>query len=232
MSFIGDAIGGLVGGITGATQSAQAAQKAAGIQSDAAMAGIDEQRRQFDAIVQLMAPFVEAGTGAIGRLSPYEQAGVPALQQLQALTGTLGTEAQRQAISQIEQSPEMQSMIQQGENALLQNAAATGGLRGGNVQAALAQFRPQVLSQLINQQYGRLGGLTDLGVTTTQNLAQLGQASAARQAAAGLETSAQIGNLYGQAGAAQAGGALARGQRNQQAFGDILGIAGAASGFF
>lgn len=232
MSFVGDAIGSVVGGITGATQAAQGAQEAAGMQYRASMAGIEEQRRQFDRMVELMSPYVEAGIPAIEGLQPYMEAGAPALEQQQALAGLLGPEAQQQAIAMLEQSPQMQSMIQQGENALLQQASATGGLRGGNTQAALAQFRPQLLSQLIEQQYGRLGGLTSIGQTATQNLASLGQASAAGQASGGLQTASNIGNLLAQGGAAQAGGALARGQRNQQAFGDILGIAGAASGFF
>ena len=124
------------------------------------------------------------------------------------------------AISALEAGPEFQALTQAGEEAILQSAAATGGLRGGQTQAALAQFRPQVLSSLINQQYSRLGGLTALGQTTTQNVAQLGQAAAAGQAAAGQQTAANISNLFGQQGAAQAGAALAQGQA--PGFGDTL----------
>jgi hypothetical protein len=94
---------------------------------------------------------------------------------------------------------------------LLQRASATGGLRGGNIQAALAQFRPQMLQQAIEDQYGRLGGLTALGQTTTQNIAQLGQASAAGQSAAGLQTGADIAGLLGIQGAARAGSRLGQG---------------------
>lgn len=249
MSFVGDAIGSVVGGITGAKQAGEAAEQAGQLQYQASMAGVEEQRRQFDKIVELMSPFVQAGTGAVGRLSPYEQAGagqlgnlgqiagagMTALQQQQALTGALGPEAQRQAIAMIEQSPQMQAMIQQGENALLQQASATGGLRGGNIQAALAQFRPQILSGLIEQQYGRLGGLTDLGAqaaqnlvsggqTATQNIAQLGQAAAARQAASGMQTAANVGELLGQGAAARAQGTLAQGSVTRQALGDVLGM--------
>jgi hypothetical protein len=232
MSFIGKAVGGILGGITGATAAAQGAQDAARTQAAASQAGIDEQRRQFDALVQIMSPYVQAGAGALEGMQPYAQAGVSALQQQQALAGTLGPEAQQQAIAMIEQSPQMISLVQQGENALLQGASATGGLRGGNIQGALAQFRPQVLSSLIDQQYGRLGGLTDLGVNTQGNIAQLGQSSAAGQAAGGLRSATSIGELLGQQGAATAGGQLARSGRDRAAFSDALSIAGAASGFF
>jgi hypothetical protein len=85
-------------------------------------------------------------------------------------------------------------------------------LRGGNVQAALAQFRPQVLSELIGQQYSRLGGLTALGQETTSNLARLGQASAAGTGAAAQESGANIASLLAQQGAAQAGAQIAQGK--------------------
>lgn len=175
-------LSGIIGGI--------ASTSAAKTQSDAATAGIDEQRRQFEAMQAVLRPYVEAGQGAMAAQ--------------QALTGLSGPEAQAAALRAIQESPEMKAMTQQGENAILQQASATGGLRGGNVQAALAQFRPQVLSSLINQQYQRLGGLT-----------QIGQASAAGVGSAGLQTGQGIAGLLQQQGAAQAGGQLALGQAFQ-----------------
>ena len=207
MSFVGDFIGDVVGGITGAKQAGQAAEQAGQLQYQAAMAGVEEQRRQFDKLVELMAPYVAAGEGGMAGQ--------------QALVGLKGPEAQQQAISALEQSPEFASLVQQGENALLQQASATGGLRGGNTQAALAQFRPQILSALIEQQYGRLGGLT-----------KIGQASAAGQAAAGMETGSNVANLLQQGGAAQAGAAIAAGSVPRQTFGDILKIGSTVAGFF
>jgi hypothetical protein len=226
MSFIGNAVGNILGTITGSRQAGQAASDASAIQAQSAQQGIDEQRRQFDALVELMSPFVQAGTGALKGLDPYMQAGVPALQQQQALAGTLGNEQQQAAIDQVAQSPEMLSLIQQGENALLQGASATGGLRGGNVQAALAQFRPQLLSELINQQYARLGGLSDVGRVTTSNLVQLGQSAAAGQGAAGLNSATSIGNLLAQQGAATAGGRVAQGSTASRTFGTLSGLLG------
>lgn len=205
MSFIGNAVGSIVGGITGAKQQAKAAEAAGEIQAGAAEAGIAEQRRQFDILTELLRPYVEAGQ--------------PALQQQQALIGLRGAPEQQQAISALEQSPFFQSAIRQGEEALLQRASATGGLRGGNIQAALAQFRPQMLESQIAQQYERLGGLTALG-----------QRSAAGQGAAGMETAGTIGNLLAQQGAALAGGRLAGGSVARQSFGDVLRIGGTIAG--
>lgn len=187
----------MVGSSVGsAVVQASAARRAAGAQERAAEMGIEEQRRQFDAVQALLRPYVESGTGAI------EQQG--------ALIGLGGADAQRAAIAALEAGPEYQALVRSGEEALLQQASATGGLRGGNIQAALAQYRPQVLSRLIGQQFERLGGITSMG-----------QASAAGQASMGQQTGANIANLLAQQGAAQAGSALATGRAFGNLFGDV-----------
>lgn len=225
------------GGLIGSQMTSSATRSASETQAGAAQAGIDEQRRQNEAVQQLLAPYVQAGSGALGAYSPYQQAGAgalptlqqyaqagaPALEQQQALIGLRGPEAQRAAIASIEGGQQFQAMSRQGENALLQNASATGGLRGGNIQGALAEFRPRLLNELINQQYGRLGGLAATGGTVAQNLAssglsatgelaRIGQASAAGVGTAGTQTGANIANLLGDQGAAQAAGIMGQSQ--------------------
>lgn len=227
MSFIGN----VLGKITGASQAGKAAEQAGQTQAAASQAGIEEQRRQFDSLVQLMSPYVQAGTGAMDRLSPFEQAGQQAFGQQQALVGLQGPEAQQQAMAGFEQSPLFQSLQQQGEGAILQNASATGGLRGGNVQAALSQFRPQLLNSLIEQQYGRLGGMAGTGLGVTSNIFNTGQAAAAGQAGAGMQSASNVGNLLANQAQAIAGGQMARGNVGRQTFGDILGLAKAAASF-
>jgi hypothetical protein len=230
-TVFGGPIGGAIGSaLGGAIDGRGAAKDASQAQQQAAQGGIDEQRRQFDAMQQLLQPYVQAGQSGIAGLQPYTQAGEQAFGQQQAFLGLQGPQAQQQAIAALQGSPQFQALTQQGENAILQNAAATGGLRGGNVQAALAQFRPQVLSSLIEQQYNRLGGLANVGQVTQQNLAGLGQASAAGTGAAGQQAASNIGNLLTQQGAARAGGII--GQQGAlssgitQAFGAIQGAGG------
>ncbi len=197
--------GSIAGGLMSSSAQKKAASTAAAAQTQSAELGIEEQRRQFDEITALLQPYVSAGESAIGG-------------QL-ALAGLEGPEAQQAAITALEQGPQYEALVRQGEEALLQSAAATGGLRGGNVQGALAQFRPQMLSNLIESQYSRLGGLTNVG-----------QASAARQAAAGSAAAGNISNLLQQQGAAGAGAALARGQASANLFGDITGTIGTIAG--
>jgi hypothetical protein len=194
----------VVGGsqLIGSSMQASAAGEAAGIQAGSAEAGIAEQRRQFDAMSQL--------------LKPYTEAGVPALEAQQAFLGLRGPEAERAAIERISGSERFQELTRQGEEALLQRASATGGLRGGNIQAALGQFRPQVLNQLIEEQYGRLGGMTTLG-----------QRSAAGVGAAGMETGVNVANLLAQQGAARAGGELGE----AKAYGSLFNLPAQMLGF-
>lgn len=191
MSWVAVAVvgGTVIGGAMSANAQKKAAGAAAGAQQEASEAGIAEQQRQFDAVQALLKPYVDAGT--------------PALLGQQNLLGLKGPQAQKDAISAIESSPQFKALIDQGENAILQNASATGGLRGGNIQAALAKFRPSMLSSLISQQYDRLGGLTSLG-----------QNAAAMQGNAGMATSNNITNLLQQMGASQAGAHLASGKAN------------------
>jgi len=219
--------------LLGSSMQADAASEAAGTQVQSAEAGIAEQRRQFDAMRELLKPYVSVGTTAIEGLAPFQQAGVgaipilqqyaqagaPALEQQQALLGLRGPEAQRAAIAGIEGGAGYQAQVQAGEEALLQRASATGGLRGGNIQAALGQFRPQMLQQEIENQYQRLGGLAGVGGTVAQQLASggmgvgerlaaLGQASAAGTGAAAQTSGANIANLLANQGRAIAGGQI------------------------
>ena len=202
----GAALAGIaVGGATlvSGYMQGEAAQDAAAIQGQASQAGIEEQRRQFNKVQEL--------------LKPYTEAGVPALEAQQAFLGLKGPEAERAAIERIQGGQTFQALQQQGENALLQNASATGGLRGGNIQGALAQFRPALLSSLIDQQYGRLGGLTTLG-----------QNAAAGTGAAAQTMGTNVTNLLGQQGAAAAGAEIAQGK----AFGAIPSAISGGLGLF
>lgn len=202
MSFVGNLLGKVVGGITGASQAADAAKDASQTQAASAQAGIDQQKQMLEAFQKVLAPYVNAGTGA--------------LTGQQDLLGLNGPGAQSTAISGVQTSPQFQTLQKQGEDSILANASATGGLRGGNVQAALEQFSPQLLAQLIEQQYGRLG-----------NLATTGENAAAGVGSAGLQTGSNVASLLQQQGAATAGGQIAAGNATANGFNSLLGIGGA-----
>ena len=193
-----DPVTGLIVGGTslasGALQS-KGAKKAGQLQYDASMAGVAETRAAREELRTL--------------LQPYAAAGTPALQQQMAALGLSGPEAQAEYVAAQEQSPIFQALAQQGEQAMLQQASATGGLRGGNIQGALAQSRPQLLNQFLEQQYNRLGGMTALG-----------QQSAAGVGTSGMQAAGSIADILAQGGAARAGATLGAGQ----AWGNVLSL--------
>jgi hypothetical protein len=214
MSWVAVAVVGtaVVSSAVSSNAQKKAANRAASAQEQSAQLGIEEQQRQFDKVRDLLQPYVEAGTGALGAQ--------------QALVGLSGADAQRQAIAGIQNSPQFSALKKTGEESILANASATGGLRGGNVQGALGQFSPNLLAQLIEQQYGRLGGLTSMG-----------QNAAAGVGNAGMQTGQGISQLLQQQGAAQAGNALAAGRANAamyntigQSIGTFAGMGGFGSG--
>jgi len=139
-----------------------------------------------------------------------------------------GSEAQKAAISAIEQGPEFTELAKQGETGILSNASATGGLRGGNTQGALAQFRPSLLNSLINQQYERLGGLSGMGMSSI--LGGAGYGGAQTQYPSGQNTIDLILNQ----GSIDAGNAIAQGNAwasVPNALTAGLGMYGAMGGF-
>lgn len=201
--------GQIIGGIASGRAQQKAAESAARAQNRAAQFSMLEQQRQFDRVQQL--------------LNPYMQGGGQAFEQMRVLSGAMGTQAQQDAISGLAASPLFTSAAQQGELAMMQNAAATGGLRGGSLQGALAQFRPQMLNQALERQYSMLGDLSNAGIGAAGQLAGFGQNFAN-----------QMGQGYGTMGQAQAGSALAQGQARANMFNMIPQLAGmfAGSGAF
>lgn len=181
--------------------------KALAAQVNAINAAMAEQSNQFNYIKDLITPYAEGGEKSFNASLD--------------LLG-LGEGSQQDAINNLTNQDYFQTLIGQGEDALLQNASATGGLRGGNTQAALAQFRPSMIAQLVQQQLGNLGGITATGMQGAGTLAGASQNYANN-----------IGNMQMQIGNATANRALAKGQSGG-GFGSLLGaglsIAGMAGG--
>lgn len=203
LSFVGD----LLGSITGSNKQAKAAQQAANTQAGVAQQAIALQRETQAGNVQRQQPFVDAGSAAIA--------------QQMALTGLNGTAAQQGAINGLLTGPEFTTALSQGEEAILQNASATGGLRGGNINNSLSRFRADLLASTIANQYGRLGGLSSLG-----------QNAAAGVGNQGLASTNAISELLQQQGAALAGGQIAMGNKTINGFNSGLKLASSVAGFF
>lgn len=164
-------------------------------------------------------PSAEQFGGDIAKFGEYHYNADGARRDLSPYAGQSGADAQQQAISALEQSPMFQGLARQGEQGILQNASATGGLRGGNVQGALAQFRPALLNQQIQQQMANF-----------QGIASMGQNAAAGTGNQAVQTGQQIGNLQQNTGQALGAGSIASGNAWGGALGSIGNIAGGLFG--
>jgi hypothetical protein len=203
MGKVVSAVTGPIGGILSGIDQQRSARKAGNIQAGAAQNAMNAQEQYFNYIREL--------------LQPYADVGAPALEQQKALMGLGGAEAQQAQINQLESSPLFQSLVRQGEESLLQNASATGGLRGGNTQGALAQFRPAMLNREIANRYGQLGDMINLG---TGAIGSLGKAR--------MDTGTNISNLIMQQSLARANKAMAGGWMGS--LGQGLMMAGSSPG--
>lgn len=149
-----------------------------------------------------------ANNQAIAMNEPWRLAGEQALGQQGDLLGLNGAQPQQAGIDSLKASPLYQSLFANGQEAIMANAAATGGLRGGNAQRSLADFSRDTLAQTIQQQVANLGNVSGRG----------------QQAAA------VTGNIAQDTGQAQAGASLAGGAANIGFIKDVLGaVTGVAS---
>ena len=180
--------------------SADSSRKAARSERKSAEAALEEQKRQ------------SAETEA--RLDPFASQGLVALEQQGVLAGLQGMEAQQEAFQALSDSPGQQFLRDQQERALLRNAAAIGGLGGGNIRTALQQQAFGRAQTDIANQFNRLASISGAGQTATQSIGQLGALAAGN-----------IGQLQQAAGAARASGILGQSQAQRQTIGGLAGLA-------
>ena len=194
---------------------------------------LDQQQSQFAQTRQDNMPYITEGGKAIGAQGN--------------LTGLNGDPAQQAAITNIQNSPYYESLYRNGLEANLQNASATGGMRGGNEQRGLADFGRDTLSQSIQQQLQNLGGISGMGQSSALGLGSLSQANANAQSdiygKQGTMRAGQLLNrgsitagMWGQAGnfadqvASAIGGGMGGGAGGAGGFGQFLGQLGSMGG--
>lgn len=199
------AIGGLVGGLLGGSSSKKASRRAEQLRYDAAMAGLNETRRQFDL--------------TRGDFASEQRLGEDAIGGFRGLLGLDGADAQASAIGNLQNSPLFQSLLQNGQDAILANASATGGLRGGNTQDFLARQRADTLSAVIRQQLGDYAGAIGIGMGSDQAIGSFG-ASAVESMNAARNYGAE----------ARANGALTRAGINAQNWNNLGTVFGQLDG--
>lgn len=149
----------------------------------------------------------EIAAGRERALEPIQgfSGGQEAQQQQAALSGALGPEAQAAAIAAFQASPQQAFLQEQGERAITRNAAALGGLGGGEVRRELARFGTGLAAQDFANQFQRLGDVANRGFEATR--LGTGVETAATEGTAGLLAGQgrDVANILGGAGGQLAG---------------------------
>lgn len=160
--------------------------------------GIEEIRRQDELNREEFAPFLERGNVAGERLLE--------------LIGLRGPEAEQTAIDNFTESPGQAFLREQQERAVLRNASATGGLRGGNV-----------LQELQRQAFGRSATRLDNRTSLLQQIASGGQNTATNQANIGSNLATTIASLMAGRGDARGTGLTQQAAARRSGLAQIAG---------
>jgi hypothetical protein len=193
-SPVGQAVVGGVGSVVGGVLEANAAEKAAETQSQAAANALALQREMFEYQKGLLEPYRTAGTKALERLSGAMGLGGPGSQQ-----------------QMLEMDPGYGFRLGEGLKALERMQASRGNFLSGGALKAGQRFAQDTASQEYDRAFGRLSDIAGIGRSTST---QMGNA------ASGFGTSA--GNIMGQEANALAAGRLGRASAYTGAIGGAL----------
>jgi hypothetical protein len=193
-SPVGQAVVGGVGSVVGGVLEANAAEKAAETQSQAAANALALQREMFEYQKSLLEPYRTAGTKALERLSGAMGLGGPGSQQ-----------------QMLEMDPGYGFRLGEGLKALERMQASRGNFLSGGALKAGQRFAQDTASQEYGNAYNRLANIAGLGQTAGT---QMGNA------ASGFGTSA--GNIMGQEANALAAGRMGRASAYTGAIGGAL----------
>lgn len=160
--------------IYSASQSGKAADKAN-----------QTQQRAQDQMQANLAPYMEAGTNALG--------------PQQALLGLQGPEAAKTAMDNFQSSPGYEYQVQQGMRGVNARAASQGMLNSGATLKALQDRGNSLAAQDFGTYYNRLAGLAGLGQNAAAGVGNSGVQTAAGQAQTDVSAASTQANMYGQA---------------------------------
>ena len=202
MGFVGDIVGSIFGG---GDAPAEAGREAAQLQAD-------YQQRALDYLMETERLPQQFREGALSGLAG-----------LYGLPGGVGgaLPGQQERIDLATQSPLYASIMGgrgAGEEAIMRQAGATGGLRSGNVQSNLYDYNTQLQNQALRQAYGAQIDEENRRIAGLGGLAQL--PSGAGRIAGQMSG---IGTTLGQG---IVGAEQSRQTSQQQGWGNLMGLAG------
>lgn len=173
----------VVGGYLSKRSANKGARRGADAQAEANRLAIEEQRRQFDLTRQDMAPWLQAGSDALGRQTAF-------------LDGDW---------SGFKDSPDYKWAFDQGMRSLDRSAAAQGRLYGGGTDLDRIGFGQGLALQNANSYWGKLAGLSGTGQQTAGQLGSFGMGAASNIGSLLNNTGAARRSSYQQQGDNNAG---------------------------
>jgi hypothetical protein len=219
---IASGVGGAAASIAGSSAQADAAKSAAQLQKEEADQSLAFQKQVYSENVAREQPWLKAGTGAINTLSGLLS--TPGKGLLSPWTGTFKAPTAAEAAA----TPGYQFQFKEGERALQNSAAASGGLLTGGTLRGVEQFGQglaasnyqNVFSNALTQYqtayekfrnnqtdtYNRLAGISGAGQQAATTTGLFGQQAASNVSNINLTTGAQQGQDIQNAAAATASG--------------------------
>ena len=154
--MVAAAVIGGIATVAGGAIGASGARSAASAQQRSADAATAEQRRQYDQTRADQQPWIQAGTGALDRLT----------------TASTGDNSNFFA------SPDYEFRRTEGGRGIENSAAARGGAFSGNALRALSDYNSNLASGEYGNWWNRQAGLAGVGQSAVNQVGAFGQASA------------------------------------------------------
>lgn len=204
----------------------QAANHAADLQYQASQQALDFQKQQYNTSQQQIAPWLQAGQGALAQLTSGTAPGGS------LVTPYSGTFTAPTDIT-MQNDPGYQARLKLGTDAIQKSAAAKGSVVTGGTAKALDTYAQDYASNEYNNvynraltdyttkynayntdqnnQFNRLAALSGTGQTAANQLATSGQAASNNVSSNLLNTAQNVGQQINNAGAATASGYVGQG---------------------
>lgn len=196
----------VLGSLLGNSSNNRATESAVNAQNQGTMAGLAMQQQQYDLARKDNEPFIQSAQDSN--------------KILRGFLGLDGEEAQQQAFSNYQQSPHVNFLQEQGNQNIIRNASATGGLGGGNVLKSLQSYGTSVAESSLGDHLNRLAAAQGSGQTAASQMGLMGQ-----------QYASSVAGANSQMGQNTASGIMSRNQNDQNTFSQLARMGmGAAAG--
>lgn len=207
--------------LLGGLNSSKAATQAADVQSQAANQAAQNQLAEFGQIRSDLAPFRDAGSGAISTLAPL----IGTAPGTNPLTAPL-TRPFAPTLAQLQQTPGYQFVLDQGQKAVTNSFAAQGLGSSGAALKGAANYAEGLAGTTFQQQFQNYLAQNQQIYNMISGQGNLGENAAAQTGALGTQNTLAANNFATSGAAATAGGIVGSANALNSA---LSGISGAGS---